>query len=151
MRELIDAVEDIAYPDDADASVIAAISQAASLKRIADAIEALSAKGLPTGGGNPLLRRSSPPAPPKLSVAPDADGFVPWPGRVKPPIDGADEVIVRLRDGSILQRFAQQLRWLHGSQVASTNAQGQLEYGEDTPGDIVGWQAVPKDPAHSMR
>lgn len=152
MKQLIDAVEDIAYPEDADAPTIAALSQAASLKRIADMM-ALTA-GKPAPAGNPLLRRAAQQITERQAVMrePDADGFNPWGGSIiRPPVDGADEVIVRLRNGEVRKGPAQTFHWLAGSRRTITGPNGEQIAGEDQPTDVVAWKSTPKDPAHVER
>lgn len=140
------ALEPLDYPPNMKPFEIAAMSQAASFKRIADAFETMAAKGQsPLGLSGMITRRTDAPA--AFQPAIDAEGFKAWPGMARPPCAPGDEVIVRRRDGATQQAFAGTLYWMHGSQVQDTGPNGELIPRANQPGDIVGWKMVPPDPA----
>lgn len=142
------ALEPLNYQLNLKPFEIAAMSQAASFKRIADALETMASKGQsPLGLSGMITRRGTSGAAAPYTPAIDGEGFNAWPGRVKPPCEPGDEVVVKRRDGNIQQAFAGTLRWMWGSQVQHTDANGQLVPQPDQPGDIVGWKMVPPDPA----
>lgn len=140
------ALEPLNYQPNLKPFEMAAMSQAASFKRIADALETMASKGQsPLALSGMITRRNDAPA--AFQPVTDAQGFKAWPGRVKPPCDPADEVIVRRRDGNTQQAHAGTLYWMHGSQVQDTGPNGELIPRPDQPGDIVAWKLAPADPA----
>jgi hypothetical protein len=143
------ALEPLDYSPTMKPFEIAAMSQAASFKRIADALEIMAERGTaPVAMAG--MRRMAEAAPQSFAPAVDAEGFIAWPGRVKPPVAAGDEVIVRRRDGNVQQAFAGTLRWMWGSQVQDTGPNGELIPRQDQPGDIVAYKLVPPDPAMTM-
>lgn len=143
------ALEPLDYQLNLKPFEIAAMSQAASFKRIADALETMASKGQsPLGLSGMITRRGTSRRRRSLHPGHRRRGLRcvarPRQAAVRARRRGGGEAARRATSS---RRSPGALRWMWGSQVQHTDANGQLVPQPDQPGDIVGWKMVPPDPA----
>lgn len=146
------ALEPLYYSETMKPFEVAAMSQAASFKRIADALEIMASRSpAPSVGasmGIGMRRAAAAPSAPDAAPAIDADGFTTWSGKLaRPPVDGMRDVQVKLRNGFIRVGPAQTFHWQHGEHRVTIGQNGEQIPGAEQPTDILAFKLVPLDPA----